>query len=250
MFQRVLVAVDGYAPSLGAAKKAVEIASRDGSEVVAVQVEEELPLLPEEKNAEAVALKGAGQEPLAAEPLDTVAAFGRKHGVAVKTVKKVGRVTATILSLAKEVKSDLIIVGDSGRKGLQKLYFGSVAQAVAEHAPCPVLIVKKDTVDITDLLSVLPKAEAPEPEAPVSPVFQPAVFRRNLVFAGGLLALYALVYFGSALLTSAPFKDTAALEVLGLPLAIWLGWITFVSGVVVVRIFLARSNHKGAGSHG
>lgn len=249
MFKKILVAVDGYASSLGAAKEAVEMAGREGAEVVALQVTEEVPLLQAEKDAEAAALKGAEAQPLIVEPLDVIAAFGRQHGVTVTTVKKSGPITGVILSVAKESKADLIVVGDSGRKGLQKLYFGSVARAVSEHARCPVLIMKKDKVDITELLSISTATPAAPVAAPAV-ALEPGVLRKKISFAGGLLALYAAIYFGAALLTSAPYKDTAAVEVLGLPLAIWAGWAAIIGGVVITRAFLIRSNHGGGGARG
>ncbi|MEW6458842.1 MAG: universal stress protein [Bacillota bacterium] len=250
MFKKILVAVDGYAPSLGAAKEAVEMAGREGAEVVALQVTEEVPLLQAEKEAETAALKGAGLQPLTGEPLGLVAAFGRQRGVTVTTVKKSGPITGVILDVAKETKSDLIVVGDSGRKGLQKLYFGSVARAVSEHARCPVLIIKKDTVDITEMLSISAEAAAAPEDMPPTAALEPGVLRKKISFASGLLALYSVMYFGAALLTSAPYKNTAAIELFGLPLAIWAGWTAIIGGVVITRAFLIRLNQGEGGARG
>lgn len=245
MFKTILVAVDGYAPSLGAAKKAVEMAVHEGAEVVALQVMEEVPLRPEEKDAETLALEGPDAHLHVAEPLGLVAAFGRKHGVTVRTVTRNGPITAVILAVAEEVQADLIVVGDSGLKGLKKLYFGSVTRAVSEHARCPVLIMKKDVADITELLSIADEMPvAPEVEHPALKL-KPEVIRKHLQFSGGLLALFVVLYFGAALLTSAPYKDAAAIEVLGLPLAIWAGWAVLIGGVVITRVFLLRANHGG-----
>lgn len=250
VFKKILVAVDGYAPSLGAAKEAVEIAGREGAEVVVLQVVEEVPQLQVEKEMEASALRGAGPQPFISEPLDLVAAFGRKHGVNVRTVRKSGPITGVILDMAKETKSDLIVVGDSGRKGLKKLYFGSVARAVSEHARCPVLIIKKDTVDIAELLSASAEMAAAPEAAPPTVALEPAALQKRLSFAGGLMALYAAMYFGAALLTSAPYKDAAAVDVLGLPLAIWAGGVAILGGVVITRVFLTKSIHGGGKAHG
>jgi nucleotide-binding universal stress UspA family protein len=64
MFHKLLVAVDGYPPSLGAAKAAVELASHEGAEVVALQVVEDVPLLQLEKELEADALTADQSQPL------------------------------------------------------------------------------------------------------------------------------------------------------------------------------------------
>jgi nucleotide-binding universal stress UspA family protein len=36
----------------------------------------------------------------------------------------------------------LIVVSSHGRTGLGRILFGSTAEAVVRHAPCPVLVVK------------------------------------------------------------------------------------------------------------
>lgn len=48
----------------------------------------------------------------------------------------------TIVELAEETKSDLIVMGTHGRTGLGRLLMGSVAEKVMRRAPCPVLTLK------------------------------------------------------------------------------------------------------------
>jgi nucleotide-binding universal stress UspA family protein len=55
-----------------------------------------------------------------------------------------------ILRAAREVASDLIIMGTHGRTGLSRLLMGSVAEQVVRRAPCPVLTVK-DPVPAAEL---------------------------------------------------------------------------------------------------
>lgn len=38
--------------------------------------------------------------------------------------------------------ADLVVVGSHGRTGLSRLMLGSVAMAVVNHAPCPVVVVR------------------------------------------------------------------------------------------------------------
>jgi universal stress protein A len=47
-----------------------------------------------------------------------------------------------ILEPAAEWHSDVIVLGSHSRKGLEKLMLGSVAESVARHASCSVLIVR------------------------------------------------------------------------------------------------------------
>jgi nucleotide-binding universal stress UspA family protein len=44
--------------------------------------------------------------------------------------------------LAQELQADLIILGTHGRKGLQRMLLGSVAEQVVRRAPCSVMCVK------------------------------------------------------------------------------------------------------------
>jgi nucleotide-binding universal stress UspA family protein len=47
-----------------------------------------------------------------------------------------------ILDIASDWHADLIILGSHGEKGLRKFLLGSVAEFVARHARCSVLIVR------------------------------------------------------------------------------------------------------------
>lgn len=47
-----------------------------------------------------------------------------------------------ILESAKNTKTELIIMGSHGRKGLNRILMGSVAESVLRHAPCGVMIYK------------------------------------------------------------------------------------------------------------
>ncbi|WP_352432544.1 universal stress protein [Pyrinomonas sp.] len=53
-----------------------------------------------------------------------------------------GEAATEIVRIAKEKRVDLIVISSHGRTGLGRILFGSTAEAVARHAPCPVLIVK------------------------------------------------------------------------------------------------------------
>jgi len=242
LYKKILVAVDGYEPSLGAAQRAVEMAVQYGSQVIAIQVEEDIPLLEVEKSIEEASLQeGLQQKPHTDKALDLVLAYGQQHGVSVDTRLEKGRITACILKVSEDNDVDLIIIGDSGRQGVQKWYFGSVAQAVSEGARSPVLILKKGAVDISDLLALLPALEGSAKLKVVKPVFQPEVFKQSFKFSFSLFVTFAIIYFGAVLLTSAPMKETAATIIMGLPLAIWAGWGTIIGGVVITRIYLAKS---------
>ena len=60
----------------------------------------------------------------------------------IERVLKEGDAGTEILRTAKEISSDVIVMGTHGRTGLGRLFMGSVAEAVSRKAHCPVLTVK------------------------------------------------------------------------------------------------------------
>lgn len=63
-------------------------------------------------------------------------------------------------------------------------------------------------------------------------------------FSAILLAIYTVMYFGIALMVSATFKDVAAMQVAGMPLAIWGGLVVIISGVIITRLYLNKMDAK------
>jgi len=53
-----------------------------------------------------------------------------------------GNVKERIVECAREWHADMIVMGSHGRQGIEKLFLGSVSQAVLTEAPCTVEIVK------------------------------------------------------------------------------------------------------------
>ena len=56
-----------------------------------------------------------------------------------------GRAYKAIFDTAREQKADLIVIGTHGFTGLKHLLLGSTAERVIRHAPCSVLVVRKQT---------------------------------------------------------------------------------------------------------
>lgn len=53
-----------------------------------------------------------------------------------------GMIKSEIIDMAKTWHADLIVMGSHGRKGVSRLFLGSVAEEVLKDAPCSVEIVK------------------------------------------------------------------------------------------------------------
>lgn len=67
----------------------------------------------------------------------------------VKTKTRPGEPAEEILKYAADEKTDLIIMGTHGRKGLERIFFGSTAERVVKLSPVPVLTVNPYRMSIT-----------------------------------------------------------------------------------------------------
>jgi nucleotide-binding universal stress UspA family protein len=63
------------------------------------------------------------------------------HGVDTKIFTPEGEVKETILNIANEWDADSIVAGTHGRKGLNRLLMGSMAESILRDSSVPVLIV-------------------------------------------------------------------------------------------------------------
>jgi nucleotide-binding universal stress UspA family protein len=53
-----------------------------------------------------------------------------------------GEPATEIIRLARECKTDLIVMGTRGRKGWNRLFIGSIAEQIVRNAPCAVATVR------------------------------------------------------------------------------------------------------------
>ncbi len=59
----------------------------------------------------------------------------------VKPIITKGKIVEKIIEIAEKNSADLIVIGTHGRKGLDKIIFGSVAEGVVKYSPIPVLTI-------------------------------------------------------------------------------------------------------------
>jgi universal stress protein A len=64
------------------------------------------------------------------------------ESVRCQTMTRKGSAEHEIIDAAKELGSDLIILGTHGRTGVERLLMGSTAEKVVRRAGCPILIVR------------------------------------------------------------------------------------------------------------
>jgi nucleotide-binding universal stress UspA family protein len=81
-------------------------------------------------------------EESATRELPKIARSGECAGLEVEDLIVHGEASAEIVRVAKEKRVDLIVISSHGRTGLGRIFFGSTAEEVVRHAPCPVLVVK------------------------------------------------------------------------------------------------------------
>lgn len=70
----------------------------------------------------------------------------KNHSLKIKTAAIEGIPKHVILSEAEKIGAGLIVVGSHGSGAIERFLLGSVSQAVALHAKCSVLIVRKKKI--------------------------------------------------------------------------------------------------------
>lgn len=130
--------------SLQAVSKAAELAKAFNSEVTAVYVLDPYPFTgvgADFAYGQAQYLSAATAE--ANKALEDVTERMKDTGVTVKTLVGEGHaIHEGIVRVGENVGADLIVMGSHGRRGLEKLVLGSVAQRVLQTAKVPVLVVR------------------------------------------------------------------------------------------------------------
>jgi len=144
MFKHILIPVDGSPTAQKAVETAAGLAKAFGSKVTAIYVIDPYPFTglgsdfaygqSEYLSAAAIEAKEATQA--ARQTLE-------QAGLNVKTsVVEAHAAWRGILETATSVGADLIVMGSHGRRGLEKLVLGSVAQRVLSHSTLPVFVVR------------------------------------------------------------------------------------------------------------
>lgn len=65
----------------------------------------------------------------------------------IQTIVKTGVFPEVILSTAKELDVDIIVMGTHSRRGLEKILLGSVAENVLHHSTIPLFIIPVKEID-------------------------------------------------------------------------------------------------------
>ncbi|CAK7011209.1 TRAP-T-associated universal stress protein TeaD [Saezia sanguinis] len=143
MFKKVLVPIDGSAPSTKARQAAVEVAKMFDIPIVALYVIEPLPYVGlAEVGVPDLAEYSSAVRAEASKVLEAVEAECKDQGVKCETVLvEAANVDQGILEQAESRDCNLIVMGTHGRRGINRLLMGSVARSVLGQSKVPVLVV-------------------------------------------------------------------------------------------------------------
>jgi nucleotide-binding universal stress UspA family protein len=126
---------------------AAQLARLVGARVVCLHVVEPVvPAVGWTPIAEPLPVADVGEqlEDSAAAELPRFARCEEFEGLDVEDVIARGEAASEIVRVAEERGADLIVISSHGRTGLGRILFGSTAESVVRHAPCPVLVVKPE----------------------------------------------------------------------------------------------------------
>jgi len=137
---RALLALDGSPSSRAASGFAASLAWPSGSVIDVVGVV-------------STATEDGPQRQQLERALDEAAAALQAESRVVRRTTLIGRPASLVVELAGELRADLVIVGSRGHGPLRSMLLGSVSAEVVDHAPCPVLVVRRAVAE-TCLLAV------------------------------------------------------------------------------------------------
>jgi nucleotide-binding universal stress UspA family protein len=132
---RVVVGVDHSPQSLNALALATEEARLRGGVLVPVAVREPVQVFPPDREAEQslATLEASERQSL-------MSAVGPEPGVEVDPQVLAGNASSALLEAAQG--ADLLVLGSRGRGGFASLLLGSTSTQCAQHATCPVVVVR------------------------------------------------------------------------------------------------------------
>ena len=146
MYDRILVPIDGSAPSLRGLQEAVTIGKQMGSRLVLLHIVDNFPMLLEMAPAPAYGqtltlMRERGEEVLA-KARSTVLGAGLEVDTLLRDIQQ-ETVADAILDQVNKSNCQLIVMGTHGRRGMKRLAMGSDAELVLRASPVPVLMVRQ-----------------------------------------------------------------------------------------------------------
>ena len=142
--RKILVPIDGSEYSLNAAKYAIKLAKDETAELFCIHIIGSLRY-DYTDYPPAIDQYVKDQEEKAQSWFEKVRNMARNEGIAelkTETFPYATSIIGAIIDYAANKDIDLIVIGTKGRTGLKRFLMGSVANAIVQHAHCPVLLVR------------------------------------------------------------------------------------------------------------
>ena len=152
---RLLVPIDGSNASIGAVKKALELARKYNFSIKLISVVAEKnseyrrhenawkgvdgSIISESEELEKQLEKKIKEN--AERLLNAIVSKLDFSGIKIETEVILGEPYSKILETAKNDKVDMIVMSNRGFSKIKRFFVGSVTQRVISEAPCPVLVV-------------------------------------------------------------------------------------------------------------
>jgi len=219
----VLLATDGSLPALAATVKAVAEAKQRSATLVILKVVEQIPRTTLERASDSRAL----QRPEGEDGIEYAKELAAIDKVPATVLVKEGPVVGEIIRAAEETGAELIVMGTSSLKGLNRLYLGSVAKSVVSQAPVSVLVVKPTAGEAETVKARVREIIEPSPAKAVAAITRTRQFRVGLYLFTAYIIGYAIfVLFGSYI------RDVFQILVFGLNVGL-------VSGLLIIVVTIA-----------
>jgi universal stress protein A len=142
----ILCPIDFSESSLKALETAIELAESFDATVHVLHVLESLPSLSEAEDS--TSAKSSAylhrielEDRIRLSMIDTIENYG-KPTIKLFSMIESGSVAKRILRISQQISADVIVISTHGRRGWNRLVFGSVAEEVIRKALCPVLTLR------------------------------------------------------------------------------------------------------------
>jgi len=142
MYNKILVPLDGSPLAEAVLPHAQALATSQEAEIVLLRV-----------SANPAAEFSFSDPSLAATLIDSLEAESliylqlirsrlQRAGLRTSFLIRQGAIAETILSVAGEIKADVVAMSTHGRSGVRRWLLGSIANRVVNHSPIPVLLIR------------------------------------------------------------------------------------------------------------
>ncbi|MBI5681419.1 MAG: universal stress protein [Methanobacterium sp.] len=131
MFETIVVPTDGSKFAQKAEDMAISIANKYDAKIVGAYVIDDKLIYPYE------VLEEEGKS-----ILKNLSDKAKEKGVIVDEILVVGNPAKDLVTIIRRMDPDIVVIGTHGKKGLEKLLMGSVAENILKTVEKPVLLVK------------------------------------------------------------------------------------------------------------